>query len=115
MNPHASEASSRLAHALAALYAFAILYASLQPFGDWLPPLPGTPFWLFSTWPPRVPRSDVIANTMSYVPLGLFVTLMPQSASFARRVLLAGLVGAALSFAMETMQWYLPPRHANAG
>ena len=35
---------TRLPHALATLYAFAIVYASLQPFGDWIEPAPGTPF-----------------------------------------------------------------------
>jgi len=30
-----------LPHALAALYALALIYASLQPFGAWLPPEPG--------------------------------------------------------------------------
>ena len=28
--------ASRLAHAMAAMYALAIAYASLQPFGEWL-------------------------------------------------------------------------------
>lgn len=105
---------SRFAHALAALYAFAILYASLQPFGDWLPPLPGTPFWLLAPSPAGVPRADVVANVLSYVPLGLFVALMPHDARVPVRVALATLAGAVLSFAMETLQWYLPPRHANA-
>lgn len=108
------QSASRLAHTLAALYAFAIVYASLQPFGDWLAPLPDTPFWLFAPWPSRVWRPDIIANTLSYVPLGLFAALMPRHAGIARRALAAALFGALLSFAMETLQWYQPPRHANA-
>lgn len=107
-------AASRLAHALSALYAAAILYASLQPFGDWLAPLPGTPFWMVAPWPARVPRSDIVANALSYVPLGAFVALVPAQARFLRRVLVATLAGTALSFAMETLQWFLPPRDANA-
>jgi VanZ family protein len=106
--------ASRLPHVLAALYALAILYASLQPFGDWLAPLPGSPFWLFGPDPARVPRADIVANALSYVPLGLFVALMSARATFVRRVAAAAIGGALLSFAMETLQWYLPPRHANA-
>jgi VanZ family protein len=106
--------TSRLPHVLAALYALAILYASLQPFGDWLAPLPGTPFWLFGPGPSRVPRSDIVANALSYVPFGIFVALMPARGSLVRRALVAVVGGALLSFGMETLQWYLPPRHANA-
>ena len=109
-----AESPSRLPHVLAALYACAILYASLQPFGDWLAPLPGTPFWLFGANPARVPRADIVANALSYVPFGFLAALLQRDASLARRWINAVLAGAALSFAMETLQWYLPPRHANA-
>lgn len=113
MTRRGDEGSSHLASWLAALYGCAIVYASLQPFGDWLAPLPETPFWLFGSGTARVPRADVIANTLSYVPFGLFVALVPARDGFLRRVLVAGCTGATLSFAMETLQWYLPPRHAN--
>ena len=33
---------SHLPHAMAAMYALAIAYASLQPFGQWIAPVPGT-------------------------------------------------------------------------
>jgi VanZ family protein len=114
MTRRAGEASSRLPHALAVLYGCAIAYASLWPFGDWLAPLPGTPFWLFGPGTSRVPRADVLANALSYLPLGVLVALVPMHARFGRRVLVALVACAALSFAMETAQWYLPPRHANA-
>jgi len=113
MTRRAGEPSSRLPHALAALYGCAIAYASLWPFGDWLAPLPGTPFWLFDSGPSRVPRADVAANALSYLPFGLLVALVPAHAGLGRRVLVALVAGAVLSFAMETLQGYLPPRHAN--
>lgn len=105
---------SRLPHLLAGLYALAIAYASLQPFGDWMPPLDGTPFWVLGPWPARTTRSDTIANALAYIPLGLFASLMAQRASALRRILIALLAGAGVSFAMETLQWYTPPRYANA-
>jgi VanZ family protein len=114
MSPPVAEPASRLPHVLAALYACAILYASLQQAGDWLAPLPGTPFWLFGPSPARVPRVDFVTNALSYLPFGFLAALLPRHASFARRWIVAVLAGAALSFAMETLQWYLPPRHANA-
>lgn len=102
---------SRLAHALAVFYAAAIAYASLQPFGDWMTPLPGTPFWL-TQWSARTPRFDVLANVLTYVPLGLFIALIPRGMTRLGRVLAAVIAGAAVSFAMETLQWHMPPRHA---
>jgi VanZ family protein len=105
--------ASRLPHVLVMLYAAAIVFASLQPFGDWMPPLPDTPFWLLGPYPPRTPRFDVIANFLIYVPLGVFASLMSRRATPLGSLLIALVTGATLSFAMETMQWYLPPRYAN--
>ncbi|HVE51216.1 MAG TPA: VanZ family protein [Casimicrobiaceae bacterium] len=105
--------ASRLPHALVALYAIALVYASLQPFGDWLRPLPDTPFWPLANWPLRSTRFDITANVLAYIPFGLFVALVPRRATAVGSMVVALVAGAALSFAMETGQWYLPPRYAN--
>jgi len=99
---------------MAAIYALAIAYASLQPFGEWLAPVTGTPFWAVAPWSLRATRFDIVANVLAYVPLGFFVALVPQHSVPARRAAIAIAAGAALSFAMETAQWFLPARHANA-
>jgi len=104
---------SHLPHVLVALYAAAIAYASLQPFGDWMTPLPDTPFWLLGPYPPKTPRFDVIANFLTYVPLGVFASLMSRRATALGCMLLALATGAALSFVMESLQLYMPPRYAN--
>jgi len=104
---------SHLPHAMAAMYALAIAYASLQPFGEWMAPLPGTPFWAFAPWSMRATRFDIVANVLAYLPLGFFVALLPPRATPALRAAIAALAGAALSAAMETGQWYLPARDAN--
>jgi VanZ family protein len=109
----APDRPSRLAHALALLYAIAIAYASLQPFGDWMAPLPDTPFWPFAPWPLRATRFDVVANVLAYIPLGLFVALIPRRLTTTGAMSVAVIAGAALSFAMESGQWFLPPRYAN--
>jgi len=105
--------ASRLPHAMAAMYALAIAYASLQPFGEWLAPLPGTPFWAFTPWSMRATRFDMLANVLAYLPLGCFVALLPPRATPALRAAIAALAGAALSAAMETLQWFLPARSAS--
>ena len=113
MSTLATARRSRLAHALVALYAAAIAYASLQPFGDWMTPLADTPFWLFTSYPAKAPRFDVIVNFLIYMPLGFFASLMSRRATAVGAMLIALATGVAVSFAMETLQWYMPPRYAN--
>lgn len=103
-----------LPHALALIYGAAIVFASLQPFAPWIAPPPGAPFWLVTPWPLRWTRYDVAANVIAYLPFGLFVALVPRRATPGVRTLLATGAGVALSFAMETLQMFLPPRDASS-
>ena len=103
---------SLLPHFLAGLAGLSIVYASLQPFGEWIAPLPGTPFFLFAPWPPRWTRFDALANLLAYLPLGFFVALIPRGRSAWSRLSVAVATGAALSFVMEALQMFLPPRDA---
>ncbi|MCC6867392.1 MAG: VanZ family protein [Burkholderiales bacterium] len=102
-----------LPHALALIYGAAIAFASLQPFAPWIAPAADVPFWLFAAWPLRWTRYDVAANVIAYIPFGLFLALVPRRATRGVRALLAMSVGVALSFTMETLQMYLPPRDAS--
>ena len=104
---------SLLPHFLAVLYGLAIVYASLQPFAPWIAPAPGTPFFLFAPWPTYGTRFDVIANIVAYVPFGFFVALVPRRRRPHGRFVLAVGAGAALSFAIETLQMFEPPRDAS--
>ncbi len=110
-----SEPRSRtlLPHVLAVLYGLAVAYASLQPFAPWISPAPGTPFWPFAPWPLRSTTFDFIANMVAYMPLGLFVALMPHRAPASDRAGVAFAAGATLAFMLETLQMFLPPRDAN--
>ena len=105
---------SLLPHFLVALYALAIVYASLQPFAPWIAPPPGTPFFLFAPWPPRWTRFDVIANVVSYAPFGFSWRSCRAAGPPLGRVSVAIAAGAALSFALESLQMFVPPRDANA-
>jgi VanZ family protein len=109
MDPH----RTLLPHALAVLYGIAIAFTSLQPFAPWIPPDAATPFWPLAPWPLRFTRYDLVANVIAYAPLGVFTALWPRRASPYARAALALACGFTLSFAMETLQMFLPPRDAS--
>ncbi|MEO6927860.1 MAG: VanZ family protein [Casimicrobiaceae bacterium] len=112
VKPIARTPRSHLPHILAALYTLAIVFASLQPFGPWLAPPAAEPLWLLSS-KIRTTRFDSLLNIIAYVPLGVFVALMPRRAHPVRRLATGALAGFVLSFAMESLQAYLPTRDAS--
>ena len=103
-----------LPHFLATLYGLAIVYASLQPFANWMAPVAGAPYFLFAPWPPRWVRYDIVTNCAAYLPFGFFVGLVPRAAA-RLPVLLAISIGAGaiLSLTMETLQMFVPTRDAS--
>jgi len=103
---------SHLPHLLAALYAAAIVFASLSPFGPWLAPPASAPFWALSA-DVHSTRFDWLVNIAAYLPLGFFAALMPRRAHPIRRIAVGAGVGFLLSFATETAQAYLPTRDAS--
>lgn len=104
---------SVLPHFLAMIYGLAIVYASLQPFSPWIAPPPGTPFFLFADTVLRYTRFDVLVNALAYLPLGFFLALVPRVRAPWGRLVVGVAGGSALSFAMETLQMFLPPRDAS--
>ena len=95
-------------------YATLIVYASLYPFSDWRDQ--GIVPWAFleAPWPKYWTRFDFAVNVAGYMPLGflgaLTVLRTRAVAGAWRAVLRATLAGAAIAFAMETLQSYLPAR-----
>jgi VanZ family protein len=111
--PSATAGRSSLPHFLTALYALLIVHASLQPFSGWLPPLPETPFFLWAPWP-RFTAPDVVINVLAYLPLGFAAAWMGRRQdTVSHAAVRAVLACAALSFAMEWIQMYLPMRRAS--
>jgi VanZ family protein len=108
-----TRSGTRLPHVLAALYGLAIVYASLEPFQPWLLPPPNTPFFLFGATPAHWIRYDALLNVLAYVPFGFFVALVRRGVSPARRIGYSVAIGATMSFAMESLQMYIPPRVAS--
>jgi VanZ family protein len=110
MTRHRSSASP-----LAGLYAALIVYASLYPFSGWHVPGVGLFDFLQLPWPRWWTGFDLAANLIGYMPLGALAfgarvrggTRVPVA--FVQAVLAATL----LSFAMETLQNFLPQRVAS--
>ncbi len=100
---------------LAWLYAALIVYASLYPFFGWRMPGFGPLDYLALGWPRWWTSFDFVANFLGYLPFGflLFVALLRGGRSARRSTVLAVLLGTGLSFAMETLQTYLPHRVAS--
>ncbi|GAA4346583.1 VanZ family protein [Variovorax defluvii] len=99
---------------LAFAYAALIVYASLYPFADWRDQ--GIAPWSFlgAPWPKYWTAFDFGINVAGYVPLGFLAAIAIlrtwEGAGPVRAVLAAALAGVAISFAMETLQSYLPAR-----
>jgi VanZ family protein len=95
------------------VYAALVLYASLYPFTGWRwPPGPSLPALLALPWPPWRDPFDVWANVLGYLPLGalLFVAQARTGRTAWRALLFAVLVPAALSYATEVTQQFIPRR-----
>ncbi|MEO6895497.1 MAG: VanZ family protein [Caldimonas sp.] len=100
---------------LAWLYVALIGYASLYPSTGWRVPGVGPFDYLLLGWPRWWTSFDLVANLLGYLPLGLllFVAGVRGGRSAGASAALACLGGTLLSFAMETLQNYLPQRVAS--
>lgn len=98
---------------LALCYGVLVIYASLYPFWPWrVPPSLTWPSMVGLPWPRYWGRFDNWANIAGYWPLGLlcFGAVIRSGARVWRAWVLC-LVGLPLmSFAMETLQYFLPGR-----
>lgn len=106
---------SPLARLLFAVYLLLVVYASLYPLDGWREH-GGSPFEFLGTpWPRQVLAFDAVANVAAYALLGLLAALAwrPRLRGVAA-VLVATVLGAALSLALEAAQSYLPARTPSA-
>ena len=96
---------------LALVYVALVFYASLYPFADWRDQ--GIVPWSFLTasLPKYWTGFDVAINVAGYGPLGFLLALSALRTGRGHyAVRLAVLLGAVLSFTMESLQAYLPAR-----
>jgi VanZ family protein len=90
------------------------VYASLQPFAGWRAPPDEVLHFLTAPWPRYAAPGDITLNILAYMPLGamLFYALRPPLAA-AVACVLAIMLSAALSLALESTQMFLPSRIAS--
>jgi VanZ family protein len=104
----------RLPHYLAVAYCALIVYASLHPFSGWRASGASPFVFLGAAWPRYWTAFDLSINVLAYVSFGF---LWAQSLEHRLRRPAASLAafaaGVALSFAMESLQFYLPSRVAS--
>jgi len=96
---------------LAQVYLGLIVYASLYPFVHWR--YQGVAPWVFmlAPWPKYWTGFDVVSNVLGYMPLGFLLALSALRTGRGRWAILAALLACALlSFAMESLQMFLPDR-----
>jgi VanZ family protein len=97
----------------AAVWLLLLAYASLYPFVPLRLPSADA-VAAFFTRPRFVTGFDVALNVLAYAPLGILACLyFRQANSTARALAKAGLLGFAFSFAMETLQLFVPNRIAS--
>jgi len=99
---------------LALAYAALIVYASLYPFADWRDQGIAPWAYLAAPWPRYWTAFDFGINVVGYMPLGFLAAIAVlrtrPEAGVVGAVLRATVAGAAIAFAMETLQSYLPAR-----
>lgn len=95
-------------------YAVLIIYASLYPLTGWQDSGISPFDFFFAGWPRYTTLFDLLINVAAYIPLGFFfaTALRPRVAP-RHAWWLAVLAAAALSFALEFTQNYLPSRVAS--
>jgi VanZ family protein len=96
---------------LAIAYLALIVYASLHPFQGWRASGISPFVFLEAAWPRYWTLFDLSINIAAYVPFGFFLALsLENHGTRPRASLIAFLSGTALSFAIESIQSYLPSR-----
>jgi VanZ family protein len=99
---------------LALAYAALIVYASLHPFSGWRDPGLSPFLFLDAAWPRYWTVFDLLINVVAYLPLGFFLALTLKRLPGRWTPLVAAwLLGALISFCLESLQSWLPSRVAS--
>lgn len=91
-------------------YVALIVYGSLYPFSGWRNPGGGWLDFLSLSWRGQFHAADTLINVLAYVPLGLLLAHWRRYRHSPLTILTVTIAGAALSFAMEFTQQFLPSR-----
>lgn len=100
-----------LARYLALAWCGLVVYGSLHPFSGWRDTGVSPFAFLDGGWPRYWTAFDLLANVVVYLPLGFFLTLALNTLRWRwLAATLAVLAAAAVSFALEAVQTWLPSR-----
>jgi len=105
--PDSTEPNARTFKLVFAIYCGLIVYGSLFPFSPWKHPQEPL-FWGLTHFPSSVSRSDLLANVLIYLPVGALWMWMRKARTSVAAIIVATLIGASLSFTMESLQMFLP-------
>lgn len=102
---------SKLVRYLSVAYLLLVAYTSLYPFTSWRAPNDEVRAFLSADWPRFLTWSDIILNSLAYLPVGALLTLvlLPHLHRVLAAVL-AALLAAGVSLGFEYVQIYLPAR-----
>ena len=103
--------ASPFSRACLVAYTILIVYASLYPFSGWQFDTLSTYLDQIKQWPHYLIRFDILVNILGYIPFGILIifSIYPRL-SRVSSVALAILGGAAMSWLMESLQFFLPSR-----
>ena len=100
-----------LARYLALAWCGLVIYGSLHPFAGWRDSGVSPFAFLEGGWPRYWTGFDLLANIAVYLPLGFFLSLgLHGLPGRLTPPILAILLGASLSFTLESLQTWLPAR-----
>jgi VanZ family protein len=110
---HTTRDSGRWGFAALA-YTALIVYGSLYPFTGWTSAEVRPFAFLTPRWAEHLSRPDLVTNVLAYMPLGLLLARWWRGrGSVVGATAVATLLGAVLSFSMESAQQFLPARIAS--
>lgn len=93
------------------VYLLMLVYGTLYPFSGWQIPEGGFFQHFLEAEISNLSRTDMITNVLIYIPAGLlWMGFWARRITLPTGVLLAGLLGVALSFSLEAIQVFLPTR-----
>jgi VanZ family protein len=99
---------------LLVFYVALVAYGSLFPLSNWRMPEDDLLAFLVAPLPRYITRTDIATNILAYLPVGfLMAALLRPSMRLRRAALWAVGFGLVLSFAMETLQMFLPNRFSS--
>lgn len=108
---NAAPSASPFSRACLVAYTILIVYASLYPFSGWQFNTLSTYLAQLRQWPHYLISFDILINVLGYIPFGALIifSLYPRLGKLSA-LMIACISGFGMSWAMESLQFFLPSR-----